>query len=72
MNNPSYLGKSIRYGHAVNIFNMRTKRDFTTPHVEWIGVAARVSTNPLDYRGTEYKVRPLTGNQETKDLCNIW
>lgn len=72
MNHPSYLGKSIRYGHCVGIFNMRTKYDHKTPHVEWIGTSSRVSTNPLDYRGTEYIVRPLTGNQETKDLCNKW
>ena len=72
MNNPSYLGKSIRYGHSVNIFNMRTRRDLPASHLEWIGVAARVSTNPLDYRGVEYGVRQLTGNQETKDLCNEW
>lgn len=72
MNNPSYLGTTIRHGHSVNLFNMRTRRDPQASHLEWIGVAARVSTNPLDYRGTEYKVRPLTGNQETKDLCNIW
>lgn len=50
MNNPSYLGKSIRYGHCVGIFNMRTKYDHKTPHVECIGISSRVSTNPLDYR----------------------
>lgn len=72
MNKPSYLGKNIRYAHFVGIFNMRTKRDLPTPHVEQIGVSARVSTNSLDCRGTEYKVRPLTGNQKTKDLCQIW
>lgn len=72
MKSPSYLGKNIRYGHSVGIFNMRTKRDLPIPHVEYIGVAARVSTNPLDYRGTEYKVRPLTGNQQRKDPCRLW
>lgn len=72
MNNPSYLGKNIQYSHFVGIFNMRTKRDLPTPHIEGIGVAAQVSTNPLDYRGTEYKVRPLTGNQKTADPCRLW
>lgn len=72
MNNPSYLGKNIQYVHCINIFNMRTKCDHKIPHLEGITVEAQVSTNPLDYRGTGYKVRPLTGNQKTKDLCQIW
>lgn len=72
MNNPSYLGAVIRYCHSVNIFNMRTKYDYKIPHLEGITVAAQVSTNHLDYRGTEYKVRPLTGNQKTEDLCQLW
>lgn len=72
MNHPSYLGANIRYGHCVNLFNMRTKYDHKIPHVEWIETEAQVSTNRLDYRGTAYKVRPLTGNQETKDLCKLW
>lgn len=72
MKKQSYLGKIIRYGHCVGIFNMRTRSDTPTPHVECIGISSRVSTNPLDYRGTEYIVRPLTGNQETKDPCHLW
>ena len=72
MNNPSYLGKNIQYFHCINIFNMRTRRDLKTPYLEGITVAARVSTNPLDYRGVGYIVRPLTGNQETNDPCHLW
>ena len=72
MNNPSYLGAVVRYCHSVNIFNMRTRSDGKPPYLEGITVAARVSTNHLDYRGVEYIVRPLTGNQETEDLCQVW
>lgn len=72
MNNPSYLGKNIQYFHCINIFNMRTRRDGKPPYLKGITVAARVSTNPLDYRGVVYIVRPLTGNQKRKDLCQIW
>lgn len=72
MNNLSYLGANIRYFHCANIFPTRARRDRKTPHLDGITVAARVSTNPLDYRGVEYVVRQLTGNQKTKDLCNEW
>lgn len=72
MNNPSYLGANIRYFHCVKTFNMRPRRERKTPYLEGITVAAQASTNPLDFRGVRYIVRPLTGNQKTKDLCNEW
>lgn len=72
MNNPSYLGTVIQYSHCINIFNVRSRRRRKTPYLEGITVAARVSTNPLDCRGVEYIVRPLTGNQETEDPCCLW
>lgn len=72
MKSPSYLGKNIQYFHCINIFNVRPRRERKTPYSEGITVAARVSTNPLDFRGVGYIVRPLTGNQKTKDLCNEW
>lgn len=69
MKSLSYLGANIRYFHCTNIFPTRVRRVGKNPHLDGITVAARVSTNPLDYRGTEYIVRSLTGNQKTKDLC---
>lgn len=72
MNNPSYLGKNVRYFHCINIFNMRTRRDRKTSYLEEITVAARVSTSTLDCRGVGYIVRPLVGKQQTKDSCCGW
>lgn len=74
MNNPSYLGTAIQYFHNNYTFNMNTERydRLTVLHLDGLEITSRVNINNADKESAIDVVRQLTGNQKTKDLCQVW